>query len=64
MIQPLISGIVSALLMTSCYWPLNFHFAAWVAMVPWLCILPRLTPGLAFVGGSAIGIVFYAVGFA
>ena len=45
--------------MASCYWPLNLHFVAWVAMVPWLASLPKLKSYQVLLFGSILGLVYY-----
>ncbi len=40
---------VSGVLLAACYPPLNLHNLAWIALVPWLVVLPRPCPG---VGGG------------
>ncbi len=49
-------------LMAACYWPLEWHWAAWVALVPWLLILPRLSASQAWLYGAVVGLVFYRIG--
>jgi apolipoprotein N-acyltransferase len=50
--------------MAACYWPLNLHWLAWVAMVPWLALLPRLSSYDAWLYGILMGLVFYRAGLA
>jgi hypothetical protein len=50
--------------MSACYWPLDFHFLAWVALVPWLAVLPRLGAGRAWLFGTVLGLAFYRIGLA
>jgi len=61
-------GVLAALasggLMSACYWPLNLHFLAWIALVPWLIVLPRLRPDRAWLFGTLVGLVFYRAGLA
>ena len=50
--------------MSVCYWPLNLHFVAWFALVPWLTVLPRLHARQAWLFGTLLGLVFYRIGLA
>ncbi len=50
--------------MAACYWPLNLHFLAWVALVPWLLVLPRITADRAWLIGAVVGLVYYRIGMA
>ena len=50
--------------MSACYWPLNLHGLAWVALVPWLIVLPRLSVQAAGLAGVLLGLVFYRIGLA
>jgi apolipoprotein N-acyltransferase len=58
------TAILSGGLMAACYWPLELHWLAWVAMVPWLVVLPRLRPGHAGLGGFLLALVHYRIGLA
>lgn len=49
-------------LMAACFRPLNLHFLAWIALVPWLIALPRLSPAATWLFGIALGLVFYRIG--
>src|SRR5262245_46801210 len=57
-----VAALVSGLLLAAAFRPLNVHLLAWVAMVPWLLVLPRLRPGGAYLGGFLMALVFYRVG--
>ena len=59
-----LAAVVSGGLMAACYWPLNWHFLAWVAMVPWLIVLPQLSTRAAWLYGTGVGLVFYSIGLA
>ncbi len=48
--------------MATCYWPLNWHFLAWIALVPFLLVLDRLQPGRSWLCGIVLGLVFYRIG--
>ncbi|MBN1437674.1 MAG: hypothetical protein JW936_11430 [Sedimentisphaerales bacterium] len=50
---------LSGVLMAGCYWPLNWHWLGWFALVPWLVVLPRLNAGVAWLLGAILGAVFY-----
>jgi apolipoprotein N-acyltransferase len=52
---------LSGMAMSACFWPLNLHFLAWIALVPWLVILPRITPLSAWLFGTILGLVFYRI---
>lgn len=49
-------------LMAACFRPLNLHFLAWIALVPWLIALPRLSPAATWLFGIVLGLVFYRIG--
>jgi apolipoprotein N-acyltransferase len=51
-------------LMAACYWPLHCHWLAWVALVPWLLVLPRLGPMAAWLCGMILAMVFYRLSLA
>jgi len=55
---------VSGALMAACYWPLNLHFLAWIALVPWLLVVPRLNADKTWLYGTILGLVFYRIGLA
>jgi len=57
-----IAAAASGGMMAACYWPLNWHFLAWIALVPWVVVLPRLRPGHAWLYGTIVGLVFYRLG--
>jgi len=57
-----ISAGVSGLAMAACFWPINFHFLSWIALVPMLVMLPRIGPGMVWLCGIASGLVFYRIG--
>ncbi len=52
---------LSGLIMSACFWPYHLHFLAWIALVPWLIILPRISPLSATLFGTALGLVFYRI---
>lgn len=51
-----VAAIASGGMLAVCYRPLNLHGLAWVALTPWLFVLPRLRPGGAFLGGTLLGL--------
>lgn len=57
-----LAAVASGGLMAACFRPLNLHWLAWVALVPWLVMLPRLSDGATWLVGSIVGLVFYRVG--
>ncbi len=60
---PPLAAFVSGGLMAGCYYPLNFHWLAWFALVPWLVVAPRLDSGKIWLYGMVLGLVFYRLGF-
>ncbi|MBN1844620.1 MAG: hypothetical protein JW810_02980 [Sedimentisphaerales bacterium] len=54
----------SGVMMSACYWPLVWHPAAWIALVPVLAALPRLRADTAFLIGAVLGLVFYRISLA
>lgn len=63
-VRPLLAAILSGLLMSACYWPLNAHWLAWIALVPWLVMLPRASARQTWFCGAILGLVFYSIGLA
>ena len=59
-----LAAIGSGLLMAGCFWPVNWHFLAWGAMVPWLIVLPRLGGRAVLLFGILLALVFYGIGLA
>ncbi|HVP12002.1 MAG TPA: nitrilase-related carbon-nitrogen hydrolase [Phycisphaerae bacterium] len=55
---------LSGLMMSGCYWPVNAHWLAWMALVPWLVMLPTASAGGAWLYGMGLGLVFYGTGAA
>ncbi len=55
------AAIVSGLAMAGCFTPLNLHWLAWVAPVPLLVILPRLTRDQACLYGLLVGLGYYGL---
>ncbi|MFC1782376.1 apolipoprotein N-acyltransferase [Planctomycetota bacterium] len=51
----------SGALMAVCFWPLHWHFAAWVALVPILIVLPKVKPDRAMLFGALLALVFYRI---
>lgn len=60
----LLAALSSGALMACCFSPLNLHFLAWFAMVPWLLVLPRLPADKAFLYGVVVGIIYFGIGLA
>jgi len=58
----ILAAIATGLLMATCYRPLNLHFLAWIALIPWLTVLPRLSPARTWLLGIVLGLVFYRIG--
>ena len=56
-----LAASASGALMAFCYWPLHWHFAAWVALVPILIVLPRIKPDRAMLFGALLALVFYRI---
>lgn len=44
------------------FWPVNWPWAAWAALVPVLALLPRMPPLGALVWGTLLGLVFFRFG--
>jgi apolipoprotein N-acyltransferase len=57
-----LAAILSGALMASCYWPLNLHWLAWLAPVPWLLVLPKVPIPRVWLYGTVVGLVFYRLG--
>jgi len=55
-------AVASGGLLAACFRPLNLHFLAWIALVPWLMALPRLSPAVTWLFGIVLGLVFYRIG--
>ncbi|NLE56800.1 MAG: hypothetical protein GX616_00455 [Planctomycetes bacterium] len=58
----LLVAAASGGMMVACVRPLNLHFLAWIALVPWLIALPRLSPAATWLFGIVLGLVFYRIG--
>jgi apolipoprotein N-acyltransferase len=58
----ILAAIAAGALMAACYRPLNLHVLAWIALIPWLLVLPRLSPAKAWLFGIVLGLVFYRIG--
>ena len=52
---------ISGGLMAVCFWPFNWHFLAWVALVPILVILPKVKPERALLFGLVLALVYYRI---
>jgi apolipoprotein N-acyltransferase len=59
-----LAAMASGSLMSACYWPVEAHGLAWVALVPLLVVLPRVSPGTAGLLGLLLGLAFYRIGLA
>lgn len=57
-------AMMSGVLMGACYQPLNLHWLAWIAMVPWLMVLPRLPAGKVWPCGLLVGLGYYGIALA
>ncbi|MBN1491326.1 MAG: hypothetical protein JXA69_15540 [Phycisphaerae bacterium] len=62
--QIVLAAAASGALMAACYWPLHLHFLAWIALVPWLYVMPGLSPRRTWLFGTVVGLVFYRIGLA
>lgn len=51
-------------MMAGCFWPFNAHWLAWIALVPWLFILPRVSARSVWLYGTLLALVFYGIGLA
>jgi len=58
------AALLSGCLMAGCYWPLSLHLMAWITLVPWFVVLPKRSPGYAWLYGTLLGLVFYRIGLA
>lgn len=54
-------AMVSGAVMSACYWPVHAHLLGWVALVPVLLVLPRVSVAQAGLLGVLLGLVFYRV---
>ena len=61
-VQSVLAAGVSGGLMAAGFQPLNLHWLAWIALVPWLVMLPKLGPDAAWLVGMLVGLVFYRIG--
>jgi apolipoprotein N-acyltransferase len=60
----LLAAIVSGAAMAACFAPVDLHYLAWVALVPFLVVLPRMTPDQAWLYGLVVGLGYYGVALA
>jgi apolipoprotein N-acyltransferase len=60
-VPPTVAALVSGALLAACFGPRHLHFLAWVALVPWLVVLPRVPAERAWLFGLLLGLVFYRV---
>ncbi len=58
----ILAAIATGALLAACYRPFNLHFLAWIALIPWLVVLPRLSPAKTWLFGIVLGLVFYRIG--
>ncbi len=56
------SALFAGAAMASCFWPLEWHRLAWVAMTPFLAILPRLRSDHAWLCGVLLALLYYRLG--
>jgi apolipoprotein N-acyltransferase len=61
---PCLAATLSGLMMAGCYAPFDVPWLAWVALVPWLVVLPRVSARGAWLYGTVFGLVFYRIGLA
>ena len=59
---PLLAAAGSGGLLALGFEPYAFAPLAWVALVPWLMVLPRLTPGRVWLYGTLLGLIYLRVG--
>lgn len=63
-----LSGALAALLtgalMAACFHPFDLHWLAWIALVPWLLLLPRFTVQRVTLLGFLVGLAYYGIGAA
>lgn len=64
LVRPVLTAVLSGLLMSACYWPLNAHWLAWIALVPWLATLSGTSARKVWFYGAILGLVFYGIGLA
>ena len=57
----IIAAVASGAMAATAHWPLEWHWLAWVAFVPWLVVMPRLRADQVWLMGSLVGAVYYAV---
>ena len=57
-----LAALVSGGLMATAFEVRPLHFLSWVALVPWLIVLPRISSGRAWLFGTLLGLVFYRIG--
>lgn len=58
------AAAASGAMMAACFRPLRLSLLAWVAMVPWFTVLPRLGPARTWLLGTLLALVFYRFGLA
>lgn len=58
------AAIVSGLAMAACLAPLHWHWLAWVALVPFLLVLPRMSADQVWLCGMVLGLAYYGVALA
>jgi apolipoprotein N-acyltransferase len=58
------AAIVSGAAMAACFAPLNWHWLAWAALVPFLVVLPRMTADQAGLYGLVMGLAYYGMALA
>ncbi|MBN1346406.1 MAG: hypothetical protein JXQ73_27205 [Phycisphaerae bacterium] len=62
LVVTIVAAGASGGLMAACYWPLEWHFVAWIALVPWLVVMHRLDADRTWLYGTIVGLVFYRIG--
>ncbi len=60
---PPLAALASGGLMIACYHPLNLHWLAWFALVPWLIVAPGLDSSKVWLYGTLLALLFYRTGF-
>lgn len=54
-----LAGAACGAMLAACFYPLGFHWLAWVAMVPFMILMPRMNHISVLLGGTILGWVWY-----